>query len=140
METRSPVIGPVTNALSVWDPGSRPFQLNGLEHEARDVPPRDAACYDAPMSFVQLQSFVAVAEEGAVTQAAQKLHITQPPLTRRIRSLEDELGTELFERLPRGMALTVAGRALLPHARHILAAVDEATEAVREPPDPPPQA
>lgn len=87
------------------------------------------------MSFEQLESFVAVAEEGAVTHAARRLHITQPPLTRRIRSLEDELGAELFERLPRGMALTPAGQAFLPHARRILAAVDQAAAAVRAPPE-----
>lgn len=77
------------------------------------------------MSLVQLESFVAVAEEGHVGRAARRLHLSQPPLTRRIRSLEDELGVELFERTPRGMRLRPAGRILLPRARAILAQVDE---------------
>ena len=83
------------------------------------------------MSLDQLKTFVAIAEQGTMTAAAQKLHITQPPLSRQLASLEDELQTKLFERRPRGMQLAPAGEAFLVHARRILAAVDDAIVAVR---------
>lgn len=63
-------------------------------------------------------------------RAAQRLHVSQPPLTRSIRSLEDELGTALFQRTPRGMRLLPAGATFLLHARRILGEVDAAIEAV----------
>jgi DNA-binding transcriptional LysR family regulator len=80
---------------------------------------------DPAMSLVQLESFVAVAEEGHVGRAARRLHVSQPPLTRRIQSLEAELGVELFERTPRGMRLRPAGQQLLARVREILSRVDD---------------
>jgi DNA-binding transcriptional LysR family regulator len=88
--------------------------------------PRRRAWYRWGVSLVQLESFVAVAEEGHVGRAAKRLHVTQPPLTRRIRSLEDDLGVALFERTPRGMRLSTHGERLLDRARRILAEVAEA--------------
>lgn len=84
------------------------------------------------MSLVQLESFVAVAEEAHVGRAARRLHLSQPPLTRRIQQLEEELGIGLFERTPRGMRLSPAGVALLPEARAILDQVARVRELVRE--------
>lgn len=68
----------------------------------------------------RLRSLVVVAEEGHITRAAERLGIQQPPLTRQIRSLEDELGVTLFERLPRGVRLTEAGRVVVDAARDVL--------------------
>lgn len=84
------------------------------------------------MSLSQIRYFVAVAEEGHVSRAAKKLNISQPPLSRHIRTLEEELGTELFERTARGMRVLPAGEAFLKHARQILASVDRAVAELRD--------
>jgi len=74
------------------------------------------------MELYQLKGFAAVAEQGHLTRAADKLHVSQPALSAQIKALEDELGVELFERVPSGMTLTSAGKRLLPVARSVLAA------------------
>ena len=89
--------------------------LNGMTHGVR-----------------HLRYFVAVAEEGSFTQAAKKrLHTAQPSLSRHIRDLELDVGTDLIRRGPRGMELTNAGRVFLDHARVILQQVEAASEAAR---------
>jgi len=90
------------------------------------------------VSLVQLESFVAVAEEAHVGRAARRLNLSQPPLTRRIQQLEQELGVELFDRTPRGMQLSPAGVALLPEARAILERVARVGARVRAANESPP--
>ena len=73
------------------------------------------------MELYQLRGFVAVAESGHLTRAAERLHLSQPALSAQIKALEDELGVQLFERGPAGMTLTAAGKRLLPEAAQLLA-------------------
>jgi len=79
----------------------------------------------------RLAAFVAVAEEGHITRAAERLGMAQPPLSRLVRGLETELGTLLLRRLPRGVAPTEAGLALLSEARIVLARAAAVGETVR---------
>jgi LysR family hca operon transcriptional activator len=84
------------------------------------------------MELRHLRYFVAVAEAGSLTVAAQrKLHTSQPSLSRQIRDLEDEVGVQLLTRSARGIELTPAGRAFLDHARSALSQVEAAAEAAR---------
>jgi DNA-binding transcriptional LysR family regulator len=83
-------------------------------------------------SFTGLESFLTVARTGNLTEAARELHVTQPGLTARLQRLEAELGAELLVRLPRGVRLTEAGRALLPYAERALESLDQGTAAVRD--------
>jgi DNA-binding transcriptional LysR family regulator len=80
------------------------------------------------MEFRHLRYFIAVAEEKNIGRAAVRLHISQPPLTRQIQQLEEDLGVQLFTRTPRGMELTPAGELLLEEARNIRSVVEQATE------------
>lgn len=83
-----------------------------------------------PVSLDQIRYFVTVAEEGNITRAARRLHISQPPLTRQIRALEAELGAPLLDRHPKGVSLLPTGQAFLHKAREVLRAVDAATASV----------
>lgn len=83
------------------------------------------------MELRHLRYFVAVAEEGNLTRAAKKLFIAQPPLTRQIKQLEEEVGVELFIRKPRGLELTSGGEYFLEQARQILDKVSVTVEDTR---------
>src|SRR5258708_20325133 len=89
------------------------------------------------MELRHLRYFVAVAEEGSLTVAAERrLHTAQPSLSRQMQDLEYEVGTQLMVRSVRGIELTAAGRVFLDHARLALAQVEAGPEGA--PPPPPP--
>lgn len=83
-----------------------------------------------PVSLAQIETFVAVAEEGTVCRAAARLRVAQPALSRRILELEHEVGAPLFQRTGRGMRLSAAGVAFLEPARDVLAAMRRAEASV----------
>src|SRR6266446_6882673 len=78
------------------------------------------------MELRHLRYFVAVGEEGHYGRAARRLRIAQPALSRQIQDLEEEIGFNLFDRLPRGVKLSAAGRCFMEDARSILRQVTEA--------------
>ncbi len=78
------------------------------------------------MDFKQLRYFVAVAEEGHITRAAEQLGMQQPPLSAQIKAIETALGVQLFKRKPRGVELTEAGAELLLEAKAILGRLEHA--------------
>src|SRR5438552_5499301 len=83
------------------------------------------------MELRHLRYFIAVAEEGRLTRAAERLGIQPPPLSRQIKAIEREIDVQLFHRKPRGVGLTDAGRALLDDARAMLAHLDHALDTAR---------
>lgn len=83
-------------------------------------------------TFHQLRSFVAVAEEGSYRRAAERLTISQPPLSRQVGSLEQSLGVELFERTGRGVRLTAAGETFLGEATALIASADRARNLAQD--------
>src|SRR5262250_2449999 len=83
-----------------------------------------------PMDIRRLRYFVAVAETLHFGEAARRLNMTQPPLSKRIAELEEGLGVCLFDRNSRRVALTPAGKRLLPRARNCIAAFDKAVSSV----------
>ncbi len=85
----------------------------------------------AGMELRHLRYFVAVAEEQNVTRAAARLHVSQPPLSRQIRDLEDELGVALFEHGAKSLRLTEAGKVFLAEARAVLQRADEAVQLAK---------
>ena len=84
------------------------------------------------MDLRQLSYVVAVADHGGFTRAAEAVHVTQPALSQAVRTLEAELGVELFHRTGRSVVLTAAGEALLGPARRALRDAETARAAVAE--------
>jgi LysR family transcriptional regulator, benzoate and cis,cis-muconate-responsive activator of ben and cat genes len=110
---------------------------SGTRTDADKGPDRSGhAWQDRAVELFHLRYFLAVADELNLTRAAERLRLAPSPLSRRIRDLERELGTALFTRSSRGMALTAAGRALVPRAREIVRRVDRLPQEVAEPDGP----
>jgi DNA-binding transcriptional LysR family regulator len=84
------------------------------------------------MTLDELESFVCIATGIGFTEASRKLHRSQPAISRRIRQLEQSLDAKLFERVGRGVRMTDAGRAFLPHAETALAALRDGERALRQ--------
>ena len=84
------------------------------------------------MEMIEVEAFLMVARSGQFSRAALLLHLSQPAVSRRIETLERELGGRLFDRVPQGARLTAAGEAFLPHAERIAAAVSDGLRAVLE--------
>jgi len=82
------------------------------------------------MDLANLNAFIAIAETGSFSEAAERLHLTQPAVSKRIAGLEQQLGVRLFDRLGREIGLTQAGRALLPRAYQILNVLDDTRRAL----------
>lgn len=84
------------------------------------------------MEIQNLDAFLLVAETGSFSLAAEKLHLTQPAVSKRVSLLEEQLQAELFDRIGRNVSLTEAGKALLPHARTVQQALQAARQSVRD--------
>jgi DNA-binding transcriptional LysR family regulator len=84
------------------------------------------------MDIDEVRTFLAIAETGGFTRAGQRLHRSQPAISRRVEQLEHELGVRLFDRMRGRARLTEAGRVFLPHAEAALAALKDGHDAVRD--------
>ena len=84
------------------------------------------------MDFDRLKFFFAIIDAGSLTAAAEKLNLTQPGLSRALKTLEEELGVDLFERVGRGLVLSQAGRALEAESRTLIRQLDDVARRERD--------
>jgi DNA-binding transcriptional LysR family regulator len=120
--------------LTLAMPG-RPVQVAGMNRaQAQPVPQPAAAGEGAPQALEvrHLRYFVALADAGSFTRAAEKIFIAQPTLSQQIRRLEEIVGTPLLQRRREGLRLTPAGRVLLDGSRNVLALVDQEVSRTRQ--------
>ncbi|MAK74254.1 MAG: LysR family transcriptional regulator, partial [Pseudomonadales bacterium] len=82
------------------------------------------------MDTANLQAFLAVAETGSFSRAAEQLHLTQPAVSKRIAMLEQQLDARLFDRIGRHVSLTEAGMALKPRAEQVLSLLNDTRRAL----------
>lgn len=83
------------------------------------------------LTLKQLEYFLAIAETGSITQAAEALHVSQPPLSLQLKSLEDEIGVQLFERTRKGLTITQSGRLLEQRTQEIFDLINQTVNEVR---------
>ena len=88
--------------------------------------------FEYDLNLHHLELFHAVVQEGSVSAAAIRLGTSQPSVSRQIRELEERMGLELLERLPRGVRPTEAGEVLFAHARNLFAVRDQARQSLRD--------
>src|SRR5271169_3565167 len=120
--------------LALAMPG-RPVQAAGMNRaQAQPVPQPAAAEKEAPQALElrHLRYFVALADAGTFTRAAEKIFIAQPTLSQQIRRLEEIVGTPLLQRRREGLRLTAAGRVLLDASRNVLSLVDHEVSRTRQ--------
>jgi DNA-binding transcriptional LysR family regulator len=120
--------------LTLAMPG-RPVQVAGMNRaQAQPVPQPAAAGEGAPQALEvrHLRYFVALADAGSFTRAAEKIFIAQPTLSQQIRRLEEIVGTPLLQRRREGLRLTPAGRVLLDGSRNVLALIDQEVSRTRQ--------
>lgn len=84
------------------------------------------------MDTQALAAFIEVADSASFTRAAERLHLSQPAISKRLKSLEDQIGQRLFDRVGRTVLLTDAGQALLPYARRVLQTVEDGRRALSQ--------
>jgi DNA-binding transcriptional LysR family regulator len=122
--------------------GALPATANGApkrpgdgpgDSDAPDVTPREASAESRPLRcphIEELQAFCVAADLGSIGRAAQRLHLTQPALSRRVKSLEELAGAPLLTRSARGVRMTIVGERLYMHARRLLSDAEELTAAL----------